>query len=680
MDLLFHPKKRRPGQPPPPPPKKEGLPPSASPEKPSEKPAERPARPPRPRPPNPDDDSDLRPPPPEGRFSEFRLMSSSLNGWKYDIMKFDSRKPVDPLLWELPIRLNRKDLRREADDAPAAAPQAVGPMLGPDGKPVIGVDGKIVMVDAEGRPIQGGGGGAGGDKGKEKAPPKKRFQKKTKQVFLVPEEVRKLRREERYPWVIEDATQKEMWLGRMEEVSKSETHAMFMPAPDNAFKFVPAHRWYKFQQKPKHHVPTLEEAESLMTKIQKNKDPERWLLRRRNGQAPSEATTALFKAGREGTPAGMPAGAGSGGRKLKVVDDGMAGLFGDDDDEDGEFRKRKLRRELGAEGDVDELDFEETFQDDEEKMEPEEADDEEAKELEERLKREYKNANKTREGYIDESDDEDDITLTRAGKNLQKTLQKLEKDGGYDDSDEENPYMSEQEEEEEEEPTPVHTGPAIIAPEPKASRTPSQPPSTPAPANGVKAPTGNQPPLQIKTESQTDALSRPTSPVTTSHGGHSIVAKRAMSPSMSKIKPSGPSRASSPLASASRATSPAAGSPASPTSPTPNGAPPAKPSAKRKATDDPSAKPKKRRAPGPPGGVELEDHMVIEWLRNTPGATTRDCIHHFTPYLTDEGKKMRFTALVKEVAQLSKGVLVLRPAYRGDGGGSASPAPVPASA
>lgn len=66
--------------------------------------------------------------------------------------------------------------------------------------------------------------------------------------------------------------------------------------------------------------------------------------------------------------------------------------------------------------------------------------------------------------------------------------------------------------------------------------------------------------------------------------------------------------------------------------------------------------------------------MVIDWLKNTPNASTRDCIHHFTPYLTDEAKKAKFTALVKEVAQLKGGVLILRSAYRG---GSNAPSPVP---
>ncbi len=194
-------------------------------------------------------------------------------------MKFDSRKPVDITTWSRPVKLNRKEARRDGRDGAMGAPvpQAVGPMLGPDGKPVIGMDGKVVMVDADGRPIRPGdqngvngasnGAGGAGAKGKDKekvSAAKKKFQKKTKQVFLVPDAVRQLRKEERYPWVMEDGSGKEVWHGSMEEVSKAETQAMFMPAANDIFKFVPAHRWYKFQKKPNYHIPNLEEAESLV--------------------------------------------------------------------------------------------------------------------------------------------------------------------------------------------------------------------------------------------------------------------------------------------------------------------------------------------------------------------------------------------------------------------------------
>lgn len=72
--------------------------------------------------------------------------------------------------------------------------------------------------------------------------------------------------------------------------------------------------------------------------------------------------------------------------------------------------------------------------------------------------------------------------------------------------------------------------------------------------------------------------------------------------------------------------------------------------------------PKKRRKATVDG--ELEDSMVIDWLRNSPSASTRDCIQYFTPYLTDEAKKVKFTSLIKEVAQLKGGVLVLRNQYK----------------
>ncbi|KAK7695811.1 hypothetical protein QCA50_000449 [Cerrena zonata] len=339
---LFHPKKKpngSAGQKPPP-----GANGSA-PKKP---------RAPRPRPKPADDDAPVAAPL-GGEFKEYKLMSSALHGWKYDVMKFESRKPVDVTEWAMPVKLNRKEMRREESNV-VQAPVAAGYMMGLDGKPVIGVDGKPVQVDADGRPIRAGepSGSQSNDKGKEKAAAaaRKRNQKKTRQVHLIPEEVRQLRREERYPWVIEDGTKSEVWVGKMEEVAKSETHAMFMPSSENVFKFVPAHRWYKFQKKPHYHVPSLEEAETLMTQIQKNKDPERWLLRKRNGQAPSDATAAMFKSEREGSvlpPSGSlehrsSQSLGPGGRKLRTVDTG--GLFGDDEDEDG--GRRKAKRELGC--------------------------------------------------------------------------------------------------------------------------------------------------------------------------------------------------------------------------------------------------------------------------------------------------------------------------------------------
>ena len=130
---------------------------------------------------------------------------------------------------------------------------------------------------------------------------------------------------------------------------------------------------------------------------------------------------------------------------MRTVDSGPSDLFGDDE-EDGVDSKRKIKRELGQEGFLDELDFEESFQDDEDKMEADDKEDDETKELEvrsdhtfaiyfsefclqERLKREYKTANKLREGYIDESEEEDDDETKLTLHGLQQHYVKLDEAG-----------------------------------------------------------------------------------------------------------------------------------------------------------------------------------------------------------------------------------------------------------
>ncbi|KAG6814181.1 hypothetical protein H0H92_000858 [Tricholoma furcatifolium] len=672
MALLFHPKKPKK-----PDPKKdsESPAPSPSPKKPAvSKPKPQSAA-------SEDDGFKL----PTGPYQEFKLMSSALNGWKYDVMKFDSRKTVDLSRWQQPIKLNRKELRRDTEPG-EGVPEAVGPMLGPDGKPVIGIDGKMVMVDAEGRPIQPSNGASGsGSNGKGKGPAangKKRFQKKTRQVYVVPDEVRQLRREERYPWVLEDSSpaKEEMWTAQMEDVARSETHALFMPAVNDIFKFVPTHRWYKFQKKIKHDLPTdTANVESLYTQRQKRGDTGAWIASR-NGKGVSAATAAMFKAEAEGRTIGgglvhsSGQSLGPGGRKLKTVDSGMNGLFDDDDDPDVKKRREK---EFGGEGDMDEQVYEEDFADDEEQMAAD-ADDEEAKELEERLKREYKAANKQREAGVDESDDEEPLPgMSKQAKAMQKLIRNREGNDAYDSDEEENPYASSAQEEEE---PVVPTGPAVQPqPQQAESRSSSQPPK---PGTGTPRPP--------------DTNSRAGSPASPSLGGHSVVAKRATSPKPPKPKHMNAnggnsplaSRATSPVASNSRAASPVGTGPGSRAgSPTAS-----KPNNKRKAVDEPvnstptangvngaqMPKPKKRKATGvTPIDVAPEQLrvMLIEWLGTTTNATTRECIHHFTPYLTDADKKTQFSGLVRDVAQLKGGVLVLRKKLQEGGTGSNAPSP-----
>jgi len=168
--------------------------------------------------------------------------------------------------------------------------------------------------------------------------------------------------------------------------------------------------------------------------------------------------------------------------------------------------------------------------------------------------------------------------------------------------------------------------------------------------------------------------------------GHSVVAKRATSPKPPKVMLGQLSRGNSPLGS--RPTSPVgdsrAASPSAAISIGRSESP--KSNNKRKAVDEATnrvstangvasnatPKPKKRRAQGPnvPGVAMTPEQlrgMLVEWLSSTANATTRDCIHHFTPYLTDSEKKAEFSGLVREVAQLKGGVLVLRKKFQEGG-------------
>ncbi|KXN86274.1 Transcription initiation factor IIF subunit alpha [Leucoagaricus sp. SymC.cos] len=611
MDLLFHPKKNKKPQQPPPPRK---TPPT-----------------PRPKPaPEQKEEDGLQLP--DWPFQDFRLLSSALNGWKYDVMKFDSRKVQDVSRWTAPVKLNRKDLRRD-DQAAQGTPQAIGPMLGPDGKPVIGADGKVVMVDAEGKPIHAAdaasGSGSGKDKGKAAAA---------------------------------NAT--------LEDIGRTETHAFFMPAANDVFKFVPAHRWYKFQKKLKHNLPTDTAGVDQLYATSQKRDPQAWLASRNGGRGVSAATAAMFKAEAEGRTITIGdslvhdsgQSLGPGGRRLKAVDSGMDHLFGDDD-EDGDTRSRRTR-ELGGEGDMDEQVYEEDFADDDEHAAPDE-NDEEAKEAEaslERLKREYRTANKHREAGVDEDEEEDEKPgMSKQAKAMQKLIRNREGNDAYEsDEDNKNPYASSEEEEEEELPT--YTGPAIQQqPQQVDVQAKSQTPNS-----GDAA----QPQPDVNGSRATSPLASP------SLGGHSVVAKRATSPKAFKPITQDVSKNNSPANS--RATSPAAGSRA--TSPVANGQKVG--SNKRKAEDltnaaSPGAngqpKAKKRREVAPVTSEEMQT-LLIEWLKTSPKekATTRECIQHFTPYLTDQAKKAEFSKMVREVAMLKDGILVLRASAA-----SAAPSPAP---
>ncbi|KAJ3728338.1 hypothetical protein C8R42DRAFT_693676 [Lentinula raphanica] len=378
-----------------------------------------------------DDEADLQPP--DGPYLEFRIMSSALNGWKYDAMKFESRKSVDIMGWQMPIKLNRKKRMRELNSSMSGTREAMRPMPSIDGQPVIGSDGKVVMVGSE---VQPGGSSAepnfrdGDTVGKKRA----------RQVFSIPDEVKRLRNEEKDPWVIEDASGQQIWTAQFDDAGKAETHAFLIPYND-VFKFVPSHRHYKFQKKLTPGIPT---AVSVYRKSLEQ-DPAHG-LHRRNGRGPSAATATTLKDEAEGQPF-VSGGSlvhqsqqslGPRGRRLKAVDNGIDDTLEEDEEDSGVTAKRRAKESSG-EGDVDEMVYDEYFTDDEEDMDVEKVQDQEAKDLELRLKREYRIANKTFRGHVDTSDgEEENPRISREVKKMQQLLRNREGNEAYESEEEDN--------------------------------------------------------------------------------------------------------------------------------------------------------------------------------------------------------------------------------------------------
>jgi len=159
------------------------------------------------------------------------------------------------------------------------------PLKGPDGQSVIGPDGSPVMVtpavaqqakggrmpflpglisggDAKGKKGavgkggKSGGGKSGDGKGGEG---RKRGGKKTRQVFMIPEATRQLKKEERYPWLWEDKDAKEIWEGRRIEKNKVKLQ-LLQVCKDGTFRWYPARKQYMFTKLPTWRVPNAEEA------------------------------------------------------------------------------------------------------------------------------------------------------------------------------------------------------------------------------------------------------------------------------------------------------------------------------------------------------------------------------------------------------------------------------------
>lgn len=366
------------------------------------------------------------PPKPSSLAGEWNIIplksctKESLTDTRNHILKFHTKKDVDILkTFHQPVRMHRKDpqniqfqlTRQQMDEKKREAAE-----LAENGD----VNGENDLGDPENPNASADMSQVAPDGGARRHR-RNLFKRKTKQVRVMDEKKRQLRYEEYYPWVVEDYTGDNVFVGSYEAGSSESTHVLFV-FDKNCFKMVPAEKVYKFTPRNKYATLTLEEAEARM---EKNLSAPRWLMKHMDEGEGNDARFRRFGSSAPGSVA--PTQAGRMGR-MKTVQGGA-------NDKDS---------------DHDELDFDEEFADDEEAPIMD-GDEEENKLLEKKVKKEMLKAAHF-DGQLDAEDDSDDLNdlfeveksrkVDKEGKKLKKVLNRTE--GGIYESDNEEiaPFVS----------------------------------------------------------------------------------------------------------------------------------------------------------------------------------------------------------------------------------------------
>ncbi|MCJ1392110.1 hypothetical protein MMC18_004977 [Xylographa bjoerkii] len=366
--------------------------------------------------------------PPTGPYVDIPLIMTKrqlAEGLRYHVARFNSKKTIDPRNDEeftKPVRLHRRDPRAPPGGGGGGDKQDTT-MGGVDSK-----DGLLDNKERERQEILRAQRDAEREAEMAQVAPsansgnQKRFsafKKKTQQVFRNDETEEqkagtKLRYEEALPWHLEDFDNKQTWVGTYEK-ALSETHAQFVQH-DGKFYVTPVEKWYKFASKAPFETLSIEEAEKLMDK--KVKDP-KWVtdLMQKNQVQKEELKNRRANG------------------KLYV---GKS-----ENDGDGKVKNATMKREVA---DVDELDFEDDFADDEENP-LFEGEAEDAKEAEERIKRDQLQANvfnlKDEKAYdkAETLEKKEKAAQKKLSRKIIKALRRQEKNFAYE-SDTDNPYSS----------------------------------------------------------------------------------------------------------------------------------------------------------------------------------------------------------------------------------------------
>lgn len=221
-----------------------------------------------------------------------------------------------------------------------------------------------------------------------------------------------LRYEEALPWHLEDADNKNTWVGNY-EAALSDTNAIFF-IDGATFRMIPLEKWYKFTPKGHFKTFTIEEAEAKMSKKHKES---RWVMKTNEQQEASRAAQDTRKSL----------------HNLYTVKA-----------ESNTF-KNVGKREVEDIDDVD-YDAEDLFQDDDEQATVEPDKDEETKDAQDRIKREQLGANifdNANEAEVDQELEEEAKEAKKRkelGKSLVKALTKRERNLAYESDSDGNPY------------------------------------------------------------------------------------------------------------------------------------------------------------------------------------------------------------------------------------------------
>ncbi|TAQ84441.1 hypothetical protein B7494_g7237 [Chlorociboria aeruginascens] len=363
---------------------------------------------------------------PAGSFNDYPLVTTKRalrEGLRYHIARFAAKKDVDPAdqnEFTRPIALHRRDPRQ---------PPPGKSMQDDDTATDDVLDSKdrekqeILKAEKEARraadlaQIAPTGNNAAAIAAKKSQAFRN---EKTTQVYRLDKTAEQkkesdLRYEEALPWHLEDADNKNIWVGNY-EAALSDTNVMFA-IDGNCFKMIPVEKWYKFISKSSFKPLTIEEAEAAMSK--KHKET-RWALRdKEKGELEQQNQFARKAMG-----------------SLYTVKS-----------ESNSF-KNSGRREIQ---DMDDLDFTEQdlFQDDDEQPTVEPDNDEDTKEAQERIKRDRLGANvfdKANEAEIDAEfalEEKEAEVTKKLGKEVLKSIISRERNLMYKSDRSDNPYSSE---------------------------------------------------------------------------------------------------------------------------------------------------------------------------------------------------------------------------------------------